>query len=624
MPSKIAPDASPITSLDLDFVAKRYSIGVPLVDLPLERLATFSRPSVAGYWRAWNYATAAANQPRIEDSGLILEGARSNLLRPLEMPQAWLYPPRGTVNGAPGMNSGQMTGFVSARDNQVAQQNLDIPRDRSVYSLSLWVKAKEAGKGRVYLPETGVYPHPSNGHDEAWYDFASDRLGGDMVGHWQAERIYGWTRLSVVHANAHQAGVHVLKMRNDPQAEIIYGGIQLEKGARPTSMIPQSWGIAERAPERLHIPPGAWNAVPGALRVDADKGVVAELRADGLHISGTGTLRRIEYVQHLVLDEPFQLMAMNIAGAEFGQSMPGVHGTHYFWPNVPEFDLFKGFGVTHVRLPFKWERIQHEMQGELHEPEMQRLFNALNAAQGAGMKVLLDMHNYYVRKIDGVDYDIGTGRVPIDAWVDGWERLVQRVKGHPAVWAYGLMNEPMGTSGRWAEGAQRCVDVLRRIDPDTPIAIAGDQFSSALFWHEANAGHLPLRGDNLIYEAHLYLDGDASGRYTNRHEAIAADTGIRRAQPFVNWLKTWGLKGFIGECGVPADMPAAMVAMERLLEYATANRVPVFYWAGGSHWPAGHETACQYQYQLREQVDVMARHRLRVVAMGPFGETLDE
>lgn len=612
-------DHSLTVSLQLDFVARQYGIGVPLVDLPLERIVIFDRPSIAGWWQRWNYTTAAPQQPRVEDTGLILEPARTNLLRPMERPEAWLTAPQGTVNGAPGLN-GLSTGFVSSLNDNHAQQNVEITRDRSVYALSIWVKPRVEGRGRVYLPETGLYPRPSNAHDEAWYDFATQQLGGGLVGHWRAERIYGWTRLSVVHANAHKAGIYVLKLRNDPQAQIVYGGIQLEKGARPTSMVLTGIELGGRAADTLHVPSGPWNSVAGALRVDADEGVLVELRADGLHVCGSGALRRLEYVQGLSLDAPIQLMAMNIAGAEFGQSMPGVAGQNYFWPREEDFSRYKAFGVTHVRLPFKWERIQHHLYGNLHEAEMSRFIHALDAAHGAGMQVLLDMHNYYVRKEQDFDQEIGSSQIPVDAWIDAWKRLVARVKDHPAVWGYGLMNEPMGTDGRWAEGAQRCVDALRLIDRQTPILVGGDEFSSALFWQEANAGHLPLRGENLLYEAHLYLDVDASGRYANRNEAIDPDTGIRRAAPFFNWLKTWGLKGIIGECGVPADMPTAMVALDRLLAYAAAHDVPVFYWAGGAHWPPNHDTACEYNKVLLGQVDVMAKHRRRVTQIGPFGE----
>lgn len=331
-------------------------------------------------------------------------------------------------------------------------------------------------------------------------------------------------------------------------------------------------------------------------------------------------MRTTQSPQHL------QLMAMNIAGAEFSDAMPGQHGYNYTWPREANFQRYVGAGFKLVRLPFRWERIQHSFFGELAEAEMERFMAALDGAHAAGMKVLLDMHNYYEHKAnDRADVEIGSNaQVSVDAWIDGWLRLVARVMHHPAVWAYGLMNEPKGTQGRWAAGAQRCVDAIRAVDPHTPIAIGGDGFSTAQFWEDQNGAYFPLRGEHLLYEAHIYLDRDTSGRYADLNEDIHPNRGVARAVPFFNWLKAHGQQGFIGEVGVPEFMPKALRAMDRLLAYAVRNQIPVFYWAGGSQWTEGHETACEYEGSLLGQVDWVTRHMKMVDRIGPVDSQQDE
>lgn len=322
---------------------------------------------------------------------------------------------------------------------------------------------------------------------------------------------------------------------------------------------------------------------------------------------------------------PIQLMGMNIAGAEFSDSMPGQHNHHYTWPRAANFERYVALGIQLIRLPFRWERVQHQLYGELDDDEMQRFMAALDGAHAAGMQVLLDMHNYYERKIDDHHYvEIGTAEAPVEAWIDGWLRVVARVKDHPAVWGYGLMNEPKGTEGRWAAGAQRCVDAVRAVDPHMPIIIAGDGFSTAQFWEDQNGAYFPLRGDNLLYEAHIYLDRDTSGRYDDLDEDIHPNKGIARAVPFFNWLKAHGQRGFLGELGVPEFMPKAVRAMDRLLGYAVRNQIPVFYWAGGSQWNEGHETACEYDGRLLGQTETVARHLSLADRIGPIDTDQDE
>ena len=105
-----------------------------------------------------------------------------------------------------------------------------------------------------------------------------------------------------------------------------------------------------------------------------------------------------------------------------------------------------------------------------------------------------------------------------------------------------------------------------------------------------NANFLINDPTDLIYEAHLYFDDDFSGKYmaqTSRN--IDPMIGVERARPFIEWLQKHGQKGFLGEYGIPDDLPEAAQAMDNLLAYLNDNCVPSAYWAGG---PAGAPTSC--------------------------------
>ena len=52
------------------------------------------------------------------------------------------------------------------------------------------------------------------------------------------------------------------------------------------------------------------------------------------------------------------LLGVNLAGAEFGWNVPGVFGTDYTYPTHTEIDYYAAKGMSVVRLPFLWERVQ--------------------------------------------------------------------------------------------------------------------------------------------------------------------------------------------------------------------------------------------------------------------------
>jgi len=71
---------------------------------------------------------------------------------------------------------------------------------------------------------------------------------------------------------------------------------------------------------------------------------------------------------------------VNLAGAEFAhQKTPGVYNRDYTYPTIAELDYFKSKGLTLFRLPFLWERLQHEFVGNLYEAELARLTDFVDA-----------------------------------------------------------------------------------------------------------------------------------------------------------------------------------------------------------------------------------------------------
>ena len=116
---------------------------------------------------------------------------------------------------------------------------------------------------------------------------------------------------------------------------------------------------------------------------------------------------------------------VNLAGAEFfHKKMDGVgqFGIDYHYPTTREFDYWKSKGLTLIRLPFKWERIQRELYGELNREEIDYIKYLLDEAGSRDMKILIDMHNYGRRKDNGKDRIIGDS-VSIDHFASVWKQI---------------------------------------------------------------------------------------------------------------------------------------------------------------------------------------------------------
>ena len=47
-----------------------------------------------------------------------------------------------------------------------------------------------------------------------------------------------------------------------------------------------------------------------------------------------------------------------------------------------------------IRVPMRWERLQHRLTGDLDESEMHRLDVVVANTKAKGMHTLLDIHNY--------------------------------------------------------------------------------------------------------------------------------------------------------------------------------------------------------------------------------------
>lgn len=310
---------------------------------------------------------------------------------------------------------------------------------------------------------------------------------------------------------------------------------------------------------------------------------------------------------------------VNLAGAEFGHGskMPGEVNKDYFYPTTADLDYWQSKKLTLLRVPFKWERIQHEAFGPLTKAEVEVMKQMLAEAEKRDLKIILDLHNYGRRKVGETTHIIGEKELPIEALSSFWKQLATELKDYrKSIYAYGLMNEPhdMLESTPWAKIAQACIWEIRQVDETTAIMVGGNWWSSADRWQQVSdeMKYLYDPQHNLIFEAHCYFDEDASGVYRRSYDEEKANpyVGVERLRPFVKWLKANNLRGFIGEYGVPATDERWLVCLEHMLAYMQEQGINGTYWAAGARWNKyiiGVQPENNYKDDM-PQVEILTRY----------------
>ena len=309
---------------------------------------------------------------------------------------------------------------------------------------------------------------------------------------------------------------------------------------------------------------------------------------------------------------------VSLAGAEFGISssrpLPGEFGVDYTYPTSAEINYFVSKGMNTFRLPFRWERLQHEQFAEFDYSELSRLDAFVNYATGRGAHVILDPHNYaryypiannYQSSAKGtIGGPEGIG-VPNAAFADLWSRLATRYKDNDRV-IFGLMNEPNSMSTeQWVSAANDAIATIRTAGAENLILVPGNGWTGGWTWNQNWYGtpnatamlNIVDPNDNYAYEVHQYLDHDGSGSSSQ----IGANTnpnntniGVERLASFTQWLKTHDKRAFLGEFAVAnsrigsgsnSDGPQiGDEALANMLNYLNDNNDV---WLGWSWWAAG-------------------------------------
>lgn len=288
------------------------------------------------------------------------------------------------------------------------------------------------------------------------------------------------------------------------------------------------------------------------------------------------------------------LKGVNISGGEFNlTTVPGIYNTNYVYPSTAELDYFSSKGMTVVRVPFSWERMQPSANGPLDPTELSRMDSVVGAANARGLSVILDPHNYGAYH----NTTVGTpGGLPNSMFADFWGRLASHYASNPKV-IFGLMNEPVGsnmTATTWLATAQAAINSIRSKGAGNLILVPATYWMHPVNYLELNASvmiNITDPGNNYSLDVHQYFDFDGSGTH---RDCMSPTDAVATLSGFTSWLRQNNRTAFLSEFGVTSD-PNALAALDAILKYMEANKDR---WTGWTYWTAGAWYPVDYMFSV--------------------------
>lgn len=284
----------------------------------------------------------------------------------------------------------------------------------------------------------------------------------------------------------------------------------------------------------------------------------------------------------------FQLIGVNISGAEFGKPVPGEIWKQYYWPGTKESLYWKTHGANVVRYPFKLERLFNQNM-TMRDADWTKFRDQIGLITGTGMRVVIDPHNY--AELWGGDFEDDPNLV--NQFVDMWETLASAFKTNPRV-IFGLMNEPKQISiDVWANAAQRSIDKIRGIGAMNHIFVPSIRWSAAhdfVSSSSAKLSQLTDIADNFSFEVHAYMDSNNSGTSATCVPGKAEE----RLRGVTDWGRQNGFKFFLGEFAV-AFNDVCKAELDAAMKIITQNPDV---WSGVAAWGGGPWWNKDYHFKL--------------------------
>jgi endoglucanase len=308
---------------------------------------------------------------------------------------------------------------------------------------------------------------------------------------------------------------------------------------------------------------------------------------------------------------------VNMAGAEFGDDWdgwidPSTTGNFFRWRTDAELDTDIAFwgsrGFNCFRLPFSWERLQHDLLGSFNTTYQGNLVRCVNRLTAAGFYVMPDLHNYaryatgthsapgvVVTNGSYVQHILGDGTLTTAHLVDVWTKITTLFKDNKRV-IWNLMNEPHDfgrTCSQWIADQNDIVAAIRGAGAKQLVLYGNTRASDVTHWNSytANQDYFTAHGlgsaggtDQAQFDATAIVD-PANNFALDMHQYEYQPTSSTSYQSFLTTVTTWARgakrKLFLSEMGSQIDATNGATAVANVLTYLNANSDV---WIGFTPW----------------------------------------
>ncbi|MCC5843076.1 MAG: cellulase family glycosylhydrolase [Verrucomicrobia bacterium] len=254
-----------------------------------------------------------------------------------------------------------------------------------------------------------------------------------------------------------------------------------------------------------------WLDASFTARIPADVTTVRLLL--GLEeVSGTVWIDRV----NVIVEEPPQPRreVIHTGPVHKGHDLPRLRGAMIpTRPTAGDLRDLAGLGANHIRWQLTWDTFPRSPADQATPKEYEAwigeildyIDTLLPLCEELGLRVLIDVHTP-PGGITGRDHmRLFSEQAFQDTLIRVWEHIARRYKGHPAIWGYDLLNEPL--EGPVAEGlmdwqalAGELAARIRAIDAERTLVVQAAPGGGP----KALVDFTPLPQPNIVYSFHFY------------------------------------------------------------------------------------------------------------------------
>lgn len=283
-----------------------------------------------------------------------------------------------------------------------------------------------------------------------------------------------------------------------------------------------------------------------------------------------------------VLRVGLPLVGVAISGAELNPAAePGTLGTTHDYPSPENVAYWLGRGVSCIRIPFRWARIQPVLNGDLDETELARLRSVVDQTTDGGAQAIISLHSLGAYTNGGAL--VGSATVPNTAYADLWRRLGTAFETDRGV-IFALMDRPASTDWpAWIASQNAALSALRAVGATQLALVSGGHSGGLLDAVQRKDAWVALYdpAGNYAIDVARYLDTARNGT----QGAVASRYAMVETLPIITaWARGAGRRLFYGEFGAGSTTDGA-TAVRHALGYMQRNNDV---WLGATMWGAGY------------------------------------